>query len=207
MITGDYPGTARAIAHQIGLANPELVTTGAEIAGHERVGAARAGRPMQRLRARRARAEAAAGRGAEGQRRDRGDDRRRRQRRAGAQGRAHRRRDGQARLGCRARGRVAGAARGRFRLDGRGGQARASDLRQHPEGDALHRRRARADRRNGAAAAGVRLAAGALPGPHRVPRVRHRSGELDRVRGRAGRAQRHEPAAAARELAPVRRAD
>src|SRR5512135_423669 len=31
MITGDYPGTARAIAHQIGLANPELVTTGAEL--------------------------------------------------------------------------------------------------------------------------------------------------------------------------------
>ncbi|MGE5088209.1 MAG: cation-translocating P-type ATPase [Candidatus Levyibacteriota bacterium] len=32
MITGDYPGTARAIAHQIGLANPEMVTTGAELA-------------------------------------------------------------------------------------------------------------------------------------------------------------------------------
>ena len=33
MITGDYPGTARAIAQQIGLANPEMVTTGGEIAG------------------------------------------------------------------------------------------------------------------------------------------------------------------------------
>ena len=32
MITGDYPGTARAIAHQIGLVNPELVTTGSELA-------------------------------------------------------------------------------------------------------------------------------------------------------------------------------
>jgi Ca2+-transporting ATPase len=32
MITGDYPGTARAIAQQIGLANPQLVTTGVELA-------------------------------------------------------------------------------------------------------------------------------------------------------------------------------
>ncbi|MGC1818812.1 MAG: cation-translocating P-type ATPase, partial [Casimicrobiaceae bacterium] len=31
MITGDYPGTARAIAHQIGLANADMVTTGAEL--------------------------------------------------------------------------------------------------------------------------------------------------------------------------------
>jgi Ca2+-transporting ATPase len=31
MITGDYPGTAQAIARQIGLANPETVVTGSEL--------------------------------------------------------------------------------------------------------------------------------------------------------------------------------
>ena len=51
---------------------------------------------VEYLRPGRSGAEAAARQGAQGQRRDRGDDRRRRQRRPGPEGRAHRRRHGRA---------------------------------------------------------------------------------------------------------------
>ena len=96
--------------------------------------------------------------GAQGEWRDRGHDRRRRERRAVAQGGAYRHRHGRARHRCRARGVVDRAARRRLRLHRPGRPARAPHLRQSAQGDGLHLRGARADRRSRAAAAAVRPA-------------------------------------------------
>ncbi len=106
---------------------------------------ARAGRPRRcrpagahprgkHLRARRAGAEAAAGRSPEGERRDRGHDGRRGQRRAGPQVGPHRHRDGRPRDRRGAGVGGAGAPGRRFLLDRRRDQARAPHLRQHQEG-------------------------------------------------------------------------
>ena len=123
-----------------------------------RRGAYRGGAPGERLCAHRAGPEAAPGAGVQGGGRGRGHDRRRRQRRARPQGRAHRHRDGHARHRRGARIRLAGAAGGRFRLDRERGPARAADLREHRQRDALPARGACADRRHVAAAARRRLA-------------------------------------------------
>ncbi len=79
MITGDYAGTAQAIARQIGLAHPEAFVTGSEARRHDRCGTAQACGGAQHLRASDSRAEAAAGASVQGQRRNRRDDGRRRE--------------------------------------------------------------------------------------------------------------------------------
>ena len=148
------------------------------------------------LRPHDARAEAADRQCAEGQRRGRCDDRRRRQRRSLAEGGAYRHRHGRPRHRRRARGRLPGPARRRFHLDRNRHPPRAAHLRQSAQGHGLHSRRPCADRRSRADTAAVRLAAGVLAASHRVSRDGHRSGLLDRVRSR-GRGGRHDAPAAA----------
>ena len=84
-----------------------------------------------------------------------------------------------------------------------GDPARPAHLRQSAQGDGLHLRRARADRRAGAAAAAVRPADPLRADPHRLPGDGHRSGLLAGVRGRDGRGRRHAPAAASARAAAV----
>ena len=195
MITGDYPATARAIARQAGLDAEDLVT-GEELEQAERgrAGPARANRDG--VRADHAGAEAPHRQRAQGERRDRGDDRRRRQRCALAQGGAHRHRHGRTRDRRGARGVVDRAARRRFRLDRQVGPARPPNLRQSPQGDGLHLRRPRADRGTGAAAAAVRLADPVRADAHRISGDGDRSGVFARLRGRDGGGRRDAPAAA-----------
>ena len=95
MITGDHPRTAARIAADLGIVEPRRARadgTRARRAG--RRGLRRRGALDVGLRARGARAQAADRRRAAGRRPDRGDDRRRRERRARAQVGGHRRRDG-----------------------------------------------------------------------------------------------------------------
>ena len=195
MITGDYPATARAIARQAGLDAEDLVT-GEELETAERaeLGPARANRDG--VRADHAGAEAPHRQRAQGERRDRGDDRRRRQRRALAQGGAHRDCHGRTRDRRGARGVLDRPARRRFRLDRQVRPARPANLRQPPQGDGLHLRRPRADRRTGAAAAAVRLADPVRADAHRVPGDGDRSGVFARLRGGDGGGRRDAPTAA-----------
>ena len=67
---------------------------------------------------------------------------------------------------------------------------------QHPQRDGLPDFSARADRRHGFRAALPRRAAPALPGARGVPRVRHRPGLHDRIRGREFRGGRDGASAA-----------
>ena len=87
----------------------------------------------------------------------------------------------------------------------------APDLRQSAQGHGLHLGSPRADRRSRADPAAVRPAADVLAAPHRLSRNGHRSGLLDRVRGR-GRGERHHapataPSFGAAVLRPVRRVE
>ena len=195
MITGDYPATARAIARQAGLDAEDLVT-GEELEqlSEARVGAARAHR--DRVRADHAGAEAPHRQRAQGERRDRGHDRRRRQRCALAQGGAYRHCHGRTRHRRGARGVLDRPARRRLRLDRQGGPARPPHLRQPAQGDGLHLRRACADRRAGAAAAAVWPADPVRPDAHRVSGDGDRSGVFAGLRGRDGGGRCHAPSAA-----------
>ncbi len=103
MITGDYPATARAIARQAGLDAEDLVT-GEELEQAERGGVGSTRADGDRVRADHAGAEAPYRQRAQGERRDRGHDRGRRQRCALAQGGAHRHCHGRTRDGRGARG-------------------------------------------------------------------------------------------------------
>ncbi len=204
MITGDYAGTAQTIARQIGIAKPENVITGHELDTmsdrqlRERAAAinifARVV-PEQKLRlvqALKANGEIVAMTG------DGVND-------APALKAAH---IGMA-MGGRGTGRgprsrLAGAARRRLHLDrGRRSGSDGASSTTSSKAMTLHRRGARADRRHGAAAAAVRLAAGVLAGAHRVPGIRHRPGVLDRLRGRACGAGRDAAAAASGVFTPV----
>ena len=80
-------------------------------------------------------------------------------------------------------------------------------LRQPPQGDGVHHRRARADLRD-VADPGVRprLAAGAPAGADRVPRAHHRPRLLGRLRVGADRPEDHGAAAARSRRADVRHA-
>ncbi len=177
--------------------------TGARGNGRRDARRARPGGPP--LRPDGARAEAPPRFGPQGQRRDRGDDRRRRQRRPGPEGRPHRDRNGRPRDGRCARIGCARPPRRFVRLDREGGEDGAPDLRQPPEGDALHLRRPRPDRRALARAGPPRVAPGAPADPHRLPRADHRPGLHRRLRGRGGRTRRHgSPAPPPRRAAPRR---
>ena len=182
MITGDYPATARAIARQAGLDADELVT-GEELENLSEDGSGAAAAERDGVRADHAGAEAAHRQCAEGERRNRRDDRRRRQRRAVAEGRAHRHCDGRSRHRRRARGVVDRAARRRLRFDRRIGAARPQNLRQHTQSDGLHLRGSRTDRGSGVAAAAVRTADSVRAGAYRVSAARDRSGVFAGLRG------------------------
>ena len=117
MITGDYPGTAQNIARQIGLTPHDQVITGPELDQMDDEELRRRIAQRQHLCARGAGAETAPRQCPEGQRRNRGHDGRRRQRRAGAQSGAHRHRDGRTRHRRGPRILRPGAARRRLLID------------------------------------------------------------------------------------------
>ncbi len=105
--------------------------------GDERRGAAGLRARRRRLRPRQPRAQAQAGQGDPGQRADRRYDRRRRQRRAGAQeGRYRRRHGNQRHRGDQGGGRH-DSGRRQFRLDLGSGEGRPHRLQQYREGDAV----------------------------------------------------------------------
>ena len=209
MITGDHPGAAHAIANEIGIARPEdrtVTGTGARahVGGRPAAGGAR----RLRLCTRVARAQARDRAGAEESPRDRGDDRRRRERRAGAQGGRHRHRDGDHRH-RRLQGRRRHDPRRRqLREHRRRDRGRPLDLREHPEVPALHDldqpgrglrdvlRRGTRRRARPAAGAGRGARAAAARDDDPVDQPRHRLGAGARGGRRPGRSQSDGPSAA-----------
>ena len=185
MMTGDHPATALSVARQVGLGGDGAVISGAELAALSDEAAAGAAGRHAGLLPRAARAEAAPGARLPRARRGGGDDRRRRQRCAGVEGRAHRRGHGRARHRRGTRSGRAGAAERRLRLHRHGGALRPPRVRQPAQGHRLRGRRARADRRPVAAAGAAGLADAADAGAHPVPATHHRPGLLGGVRGRA----------------------
>ncbi|HVN12762.1 MAG TPA: HAD-IC family P-type ATPase, partial [Kineosporiaceae bacterium] len=110
------------------------------------------GRPAPGLMQRKPRAQAPAGQGDPGQQAGCGDDRRRRQRRTGAEEGRHRRRHGHQGHRGHQGSRRHDPRRRQLRLDQRRGEGRAHRLQQHREGDSLpvpHQRRAGAGDRGG----------------------------------------------------------
>jgi Ca2+-transporting ATPase len=186
MITGDHPATAMAIARQAGIAG-----AGGGLPDRRRPAALRRPRTAgsdqgcQCFLPHRTGAETAPGAGLSRWRRGGRHDRRRRQRRASAQGGRHRCGDGRARHRRRPRGGGAGVARGRFFPAAEGGPPWPPPVRQPAQGAGLHRRGARAHRRLVGAAVAVGRRHAADAGARAVPADHHRPGLLDRVRGRA----------------------
>ena len=132
----------------------------------------------------------------QGQWRDRGDDRRWRQRCAVAEGGPYRHRHGRSRNG-RGAGSVGDrAARRRFWLDRQGDPAGPAHLRQFAQGHEFHLCRSRADCGPGAVAAAVRPTDPVRADPYRLSRNGHRSRLLAGVRGRDRGGRRHAPPAA-----------
>ena len=82
MITGDHKITAAAIAKMLGIGDGKTAVTGTEIEEMDDRSAAGARSRRRRLRARQSGAQAPAGEGDPGEQADRGDDGRRRERRA-----------------------------------------------------------------------------------------------------------------------------
>jgi P-type Ca2+ transporter type 2C len=114
VITGDYPGTALAIAQEIGLDHTAGCVTGPEL---EEMSDAELARPdplRERVRANGPGTEAPADPGAQGKPRGGGDDRRRRQRIARVARRRRRHRDGRPRHRCGQGGRRSGHHRRDF---------------------------------------------------------------------------------------------
>ena len=138
MITGDHKITAAAIAKMLGIGDGKTAITGAEIEEMDYRDAAGAGARRRRVRAREPRAQAAPGEGDPGQQADRGDDGRRRERRAVAQEGRHRRRHGDQGHRGHQGGRRDDPRRRQLRLDHGGGEGRAHGLQQHREGDPVH---------------------------------------------------------------------
>ena len=167
MITGDYPATARAIASQAGLDSGNLMT-GADLERltRGRVGAARA--DNDDLCADHAGPEASYRQRAQGERRDRGDDRRWRQRCTLPQSSAYRDRNGRTRDRCRARSVIDRASRRRFWLDRQGHPARTPYLRQSSEGDGIHFCSPCTDWRTGPSPAAAWIADPFCAHPHRI---------------------------------------
>ena len=200
MITGDYPATAQSIARQAGLENPEKVLTGPELERMSDEELAKQTQGRAGICPRRTRAEAAHRNSPKGKSRDRRHDRRRRQRRSGAQGRPHRHRDGWPRHGRRTRSGIAGTARRRFLVHRGGGAPRAAYFRQHQEGHRIHLRGPHPDRRPlNAASLLLRLAAAAVPRAYCLSGADHRSLLLPHLRSGGGRGQRNEASAAKRQ--------
>jgi Ca2+-transporting ATPase len=161
MVTGDHPGTALAIAAQAGIDTAGGVLTGADIEAMDetalREQALRTSvfarvMPQQKLKL--VQALRAGGR--------------RRERRPGAEGRAHRHRHGPARHRRGARGRQPGADGGRLQRHRQGLAPGPAHSGQRAQGHGVRPGRARAHRRPGPAAAAAGLAAAAHTGAHRV---------------------------------------
>ena len=200
MVTGDYKDTAEAIARDIGLLTPGgLVLTGPEIEKMSDEELAAQARQARRVLPRFAAAQDADRRCAQGARPRRGDDRRRRQRRAGPEAREHRRRHGHHRHGRRQADRGHGAHRRQFRQHRRGHRAGADHLFQHPQVRLLparlqrrrnphHLRRHAGGHAHPAAAGSAALAE---PGQRRRAGARAGAGE--------GRSRHHEAPAARAE--------
>ena len=196
MITGDYPSTARAIARQAGLDAEDLVT-GEELDQLSEAALALRVRtatvfarimPEQKLRivnALKANGEIVAMTG------DGVNDA------PIAQGSAYRYCHGRTRDGRGARGVVYRIARRRFRIDRQVSPAGPPNLRQPPQGDGLHFRRARADRWTGTAAAAVWIADPVWAHAHRFFGNGDRSGVFARLRGGDGGRRCNASAAAA----------
>ena len=137
MITGDHAVTAEAIARQLGIEGRAI--TGAEFAAMADEEADRADRRHRRHRPGRARAQGPPRRHPQAQGPHRRDDRRRRERRAGAQEGRHRRRDGHHRHRGLQGGRGDDPHRRQLRDDRQGRRAGPRALRQpaalHPVPD------------------------------------------------------------------------
>ena len=137
MITGDHKITAAAIAKMLGIGDGKTAITGAEIEEMDTATLQEQVRDVECSRGQ-ARAQAPPGQGDPGQRADRGDDRRRRERCALSEEGGHRRRHGdQGHRGHQGSGRD-DPGRRQLRLDHRGSEGRAHRLQQHREGHALH---------------------------------------------------------------------
>ena len=139
MITGDHAVTAEAIASQLGIEGEAI--TGAEFAAMSDEEADRRDRRHRRHRPRGARGQGPPGRHPPPQGPHRGDDRRRRERRAGTQDGRHRRRDGHHRHRGLEGGRGDDPDRRQLRDDRPGRGARACAVRQpvalHPLPDGV----------------------------------------------------------------------
>jgi magnesium-transporting ATPase (P-type) len=137
MITGDHAITAAAIAQELGITGRAI--SGGGVRRAERGRGRSADRRDRRHRARHARAEGPSGRHPQAQGPRGGDDRRRRQRRAGAQAGGHRHRDGHHRHRGLEGGRGDDPHRRQLRDDRQGRRAGPRALRQprqvHPVPD------------------------------------------------------------------------
>ena len=134
MITGDHKLTAVAVAKEVGIFREgDSVLTGEELAKMDEAALAAVVEKVIGVRARFADGQAQDRARLEGQGPRRGDDGRRRQRRAGAQACRHRRRDGHLRHRRRQGSRRHRAGGRQLRHHRQGDRARPLDLRQHPE--------------------------------------------------------------------------
>ncbi len=139
LITGDHPATAHAIAKRLGiLADDARVVTGPELTQLSDEALESGGQGDPRLRARRPGAEDPHRPRTPATGRIRGHDRRRRERRAGAQACRHRHRNGPRRHGRGAGGVEPRPARRQLRDDRLRGAGRAQDLRQYSEVHPVH---------------------------------------------------------------------
>ena len=111
MITGDHARTAAAIGRLVGLGNPDRVVTGSEIDAHDDAWLAHVREGCRRLCPHQPGAQASPRRGLAVPRRRGGDDRRRGERRAGAEAGGCRHRDGEEGIGGGEGGGGAGARR------------------------------------------------------------------------------------------------
>ncbi len=184
MITGDHATTAAAIAGQLGIEGRAM--TGAEFAALPDDAAERPGRRDRRGGPRRPRGQGAPGQHPQGPGQHRGDDRRRRERRAGADPGRHRRGHGDHRHGGHQGRRRDDPHRRQLRHDRDGGRGRPGPLRQpdevHPGPDDHARRLHPHLRGRGCVRHRQRRAADAAADPLHQLRHRRAAGHRPRLR-------------------------